>query len=124
MVVLGHVQHLIGVDNVEVGHEQHLGEEGGVVAGLLVLVDHAGGVQDFLVQGEDQRVVAGFCLQLQHQEERTQPPGVKVSFADRDINTQGVENIVEYLGIQRQGNILRLYFLLNIMFHGPKSNPQ
>ena len=60
MVVLGHVQHLIGVDNVEVGHEQYLGEEDGVVAGLLGLVDHAGGVQDFLVQGEDQRVVAGF----------------------------------------------------------------
>ena len=74
MVVLGHVQHLIGVDNVEVGHEQHLGEEDGVVAGLLGLVDHAGGVQDFLVQGKDQRVVAGFCLQVQHQEERTQPP--------------------------------------------------
>ena len=50
--------------------------------------------------------------------------GVKVSFADRDLNTQGVENIVEYLGIQRQGEILRPYFLLNIMFHGPKSNSQ
>ena len=45
MVVLGHVQHLIGVDNVEVGHEQQLGEEDG----LLGHVDHAGGVQDFLV---------------------------------------------------------------------------
>ena len=47
------------------------------MAGLLGLVDHAGGVQDLLVQGEFQRVVAGFCLQLQHQEERTQPQPLK-----------------------------------------------
>ena len=52
MAIFGHVHHLFGVDIVEVGHEEHQGEEDGVGAGLLGLVDHAGGVQDFLVRGE------------------------------------------------------------------------
>jgi hypothetical protein len=92
MVVLGPVQHLIGVDNVEVGHEQHLGEEDGVESRECSRLSCPRGRSK------------SCCWLLS--------PG-----ADRDLNTQGVENIVEYLGIQRQGDILRLYFLLNIMFH-------
>ena len=57
MVVLGHVQHLIGVDNVEVAHEQHLGEEDGNVAGLLGLVDHAGVFKTFLSKGKVKKLL-------------------------------------------------------------------